>query len=148
MLLSDGRDSYRRVKQCAARLPGFVLSDARWDSLLLPINLAFFYFSSAAGRVIAVYPSPAGAMESLLELKTWDEVLSDNPLFAELEPDVEALLVNRVGQSRDYYRISIDHCYQPDRPDPPALARPFRRQRGVEPDSRASSSTCNPANTS
>ena len=29
-----------------------------------------------------------------------------------MEPDVLALLVNRVGSSRDYYRVPIDYCYK------------------------------------
>jgi len=29
-----------------------------------------------------------------------------------LEPDVEALLVNRVNGARDFYRVSIDECYK------------------------------------
>ena len=34
--------------------------------------MAFFFESSRPGRVIAIYPSPAGATESLLPLETWD----------------------------------------------------------------------------
>src|SRR5436305_4403495 len=50
-------------------LTGVGISDAQWASLSLPIQLAFFFESSVAGRVIAMYPSPAGATESLLPLK-------------------------------------------------------------------------------
>jgi hypothetical protein len=28
-----------------------------------------------------------------------------------LAPDVEALLVNRTKRKREYYRVSIDHCF-------------------------------------
>ena len=42
------------------------MTDAQWESLILPINLAFFFHSSVEGRTIALYPSPAGAVESLL----------------------------------------------------------------------------------
>ena len=41
---------------------------------MIPINLAFFYRDSAAGKVMAMYPSPAGAIESLLSLESWAEI--------------------------------------------------------------------------
>ena len=90
----------------------FRLDDARWEELYLPINLAFFFHSTAAGRVVAVYPSPAGATQSLLSLESWQSLVADNPVLGELEPDVEALLVNRVSPRRDYYRVPIDECYK------------------------------------
>ena len=93
-------------------LPGFCLSDARWESLHIPINLAFFFHCSPLGKVVALYPSPAGPIESLLTLEAWRELEEDNPTLRELEPDAEALLVNRVGQARDYYRVPIDECYK------------------------------------
>ena len=33
-------------------------------------------------------------------------------MLRDLEPDVEALLVNRVGGARDYFRVGIDECYK------------------------------------
>jgi hypothetical protein len=93
-------------------LSDFRLTDAQWEDLHLPINLAFFYRSTRAGRVVAVYPSPAGGTESLLTLEAWRQVEEQNPALRELEPDVEALLVNRVGPAREYYRVPIDACYR------------------------------------
>ena len=61
------------------------MTDAQWDSLLIPINMAFFFASSASGRVIAMYPSPAGATESLLPLETWDEIVAENPALQSME---------------------------------------------------------------
>ena len=78
---------------------------------MIPINVAFF-FSSEPGRVTALYPSPAGATESLLTLEAWEELAAENPVLHELEPDVEALLVNRLETTRDYYRAPIDECYR------------------------------------
>ncbi len=43
----------------------------------------------------AYYPSPMGATESLLRLEAWKELEAANPVLATLEPDVEALLVDR-----------------------------------------------------
>src|SRR5437764_14437845 len=57
---------YRRVPRRARFLADFRLSDETWNDLRLPINLAFFVNHTAAGRVVALYPSPAGATEGLL----------------------------------------------------------------------------------
>lgn len=79
---------------------------------MIPINLAFFYRDSAAERVLAMYPSPAGAIESLLSLETWDEIAAEHPALGKMEADVETLLVNRVGASAQYYIVPIDECYR------------------------------------
>ncbi len=106
----EGR--YRRVPRRIEFLADFQMTDMQWESLYLPISLAFFYFSSPANRVIAMFPSPAGATESLLTLEAWRELAAENPVLAELQPDIEALLVNRVGSSREYYRVPIDECFK------------------------------------
>lgn len=103
---------YERVPQLAISLSDFVMSDELWDDLHLPINLAFFVKSAVAGRVQAYFPSPAGATESLLALEAWDRLVAENPGLRALEPDIEALLVNRLGPSHEYYRVSIDECYK------------------------------------
>lgn len=103
---------WRRVRPRATRLVDFVMSDERWDALALPIGLAFFVHSTAAGRVVAFYPGPAGVTESQLPLDAWPAVVADNPSLADLEPDVEALLVNRARGACDHYRVSVDECYR------------------------------------
>ncbi len=113
LLLGNRADArFRRVPRAIEALRDFRLSDAQWDALHLPIGLAFFYRSTPASRVVAFYPSPAGAMESLLPLEAWQELEEENPVLRALEPDVEALLVNRMGQARDDYRVPIDECYK------------------------------------
>lgn len=106
----DGR--YRRVPRHVAFLADFRMTDAQWDGLFIPINLAFFFHSGQTGKVVALYPSPAGATEALLPLETWPELAGENPVLREMEPDVEALLVNRVGARRDYFRAPIDECFK------------------------------------
>jgi hypothetical protein len=103
---------FRRVTRRVESLREFRLSDAQWEGLHLPISLAFFFRSTPAGRIVAIYPSPAGATESLLTLEAWCELETENPVLRELEPDVEALLVSRVGQAPEYYRVPIDECYK------------------------------------
>ncbi len=108
---------YKRVPRDARLLTNFQMSDADWDALLIPINLAFFFQSSQDKRVSAFYPSPAGATESLLPMEAWQRIVQGNPSLGEMERDVEALLVNRVGQSRgmaaaEYYIAPlVDACY-------------------------------------
>jgi hypothetical protein len=107
-----GAGKYRRVPRDVQFLADFRLTDAQWESLGLPINLAFFLHSTPAGRVVAFYPSPAGATEALPDTETWQALVEDNPGLSDLEPDVEALLVQRVGAAREHYRAGIDRCYE------------------------------------
>jgi Family of unknown function (DUF5947) len=118
-LLFSGRSDakFKLVPREALRLIDFRMTDAEWDGLLIPINLAFFVQSSTDSRVTALYPSPAGATESLLSLETWSSIVDANPNLRLLQPDVEALLVNRVGHAREasaaeYYIAPIDDCYR------------------------------------
>ncbi len=93
------------------------MTDEQWDNLMIPVNMVYVFHNTTAGRVMAFYPSPAGAMESLLSLEGWDELVNNNPILNDLASDVEALLINRVrgmdGQYyREYYVVPIDACYQ------------------------------------
>lgn len=113
--MADGR--YRRVSRRVQLLTQFRMTDAQWEGLLIPINMAFFFRSSAEGRIVAFYPSPAGAVESLLPLEAWAEIIADYPPLGHLQSDVEALLVNRVGHAQEligaeYYIAPIDECYR------------------------------------
>jgi hypothetical protein len=113
-ILFDGQavKKYRRIPRRCDHLTDFELSDTAWHSLGVPIHLAFFVKSTPAGGVVAVYPSPAGATESSVPPGAWQSLTADNPVLAELLPDVEALLVNRVGTAREHYRVGIDECYR------------------------------------
>lgn len=103
---------YRRVTERVQYLPNFQLSDAQWEGLMIPINMAFFFQSSAAGKVIVLYPSPAGATESLLDFESWQEIVECNPVLQGMEADTEALLVNRIQTAHDYFIVPIDQCYR------------------------------------
>ncbi|MGH9514399.1 MAG: DUF5947 family protein [Terriglobales bacterium] len=108
----NSRQRYHQIPRDITRLQNFQMDDQAWDSLLIPINLAFFVYSSAAGRVVAQYPSPGGAMESSLDLEYWDAIVERNPILKKFEPDVEALLLNRISDSPCYYRAPIDQCFR------------------------------------
>jgi hypothetical protein len=106
----EGR--FKLIPRDVRSLPDFHLTDAQWDDLALPIDLAFLFHSTPAKRMMALYPSPAGATESLLSLSAWDSLVVENPALARMEPDVEALLVNRVGERRLYSIAPIDVCFE------------------------------------
>ncbi len=127
-----------RIPRNAYRLTDFVISDAEWSVLRLPIDLAFFLkrgartpacrvpthgdadssnvnatpVSATSSTMTAFYPSPAGCTESLLDLDAWDDMARNNPELNGLLPDVEALLVNRTRGRRDYFIAPIDQCYK------------------------------------
>ena len=107
-----GEGKYRLIPRRRLALQDFRMADEQWDELMLPVNMVSIFRSSEAGRPLAFYPSPAGAMESLLNLESWDALVKANPLLNDLEPDVEALLVNRVEQAREYFVVPIDVCYR------------------------------------
>ena len=109
---ADALKKYRRVSRRLLRLENFALSDAQWEALAIPVEIAFLHTSAPSGRLHAFYPSPAGATESLLTLSGWADLVAANPILARLEPDVEALLVNRVGDTRAHFIAPIDRCYE------------------------------------
>jgi hypothetical protein len=91
---------------------GFTLTNAQWDEFQIPVKMAFFFVNSILGQTVAFYPSPAGATESLLPAETWAAVMAANPLFATLQPDVEALLVYRRREAYECFLVPIDACYE------------------------------------
>jgi hypothetical protein len=107
-----GGGHFKLVPERRRLLEGFALGDQQWAALQLPVDLAFFFRSTPAARVVALYPSPLGATESQLALDAWDDLEHANPLLRELEPDVEALLINRMGGAREHFLVPIDDCYQ------------------------------------
>jgi hypothetical protein len=106
---SEGR--YRLVPDRRLFLEDFEMSDAQWDSLRIPVDMAFFFYSTPAERVVAFYPSPMGPTESLLKLSAWEELERRNPVLGAMDRDVEALLVNRVRGAREHFLVSMDECY-------------------------------------
>ncbi|MFW6058586.1 MAG: DUF5947 family protein [Phycisphaeraceae bacterium] len=109
---NETRTRYRRVPRDARSVPGFSLSDVQWTALGIPIGLAFFFHSTPAERVVAIYPSPAGPTETLLERDAWHTLARNHPTLNALRPDVEALLVNRVSRTHRYHVAPIDKCYE------------------------------------
>jgi hypothetical protein len=103
---------FLRIPRRIRRLLDFCMTDLQWESLMIPISLAFFHRDAAAGRMIAMYPSPAGATESLLSLESWEEIVAENRPLQSMESDVEAFLVNRITSPAEYFLVPIDECYR------------------------------------
>jgi hypothetical protein len=88
------------------------LAEATWDSIGIPVAMAFFFTNSKLKQTMAFYPSPAGATESLLSLEAWSDLLAATPTLADLLPDVEGLLVHRGESGFECFAIPIDACYE------------------------------------
>jgi hypothetical protein len=112
---NQGETAFRRAPRRILYLRDFRLTDAQWEGLLIPIRLAFFFHNSSIGRVVTLYPSPAGPAESPLDQTAWDEITRDNPVLKRMSPDVEGLLVNRTGRAGgegEYFIAPIDECFR------------------------------------
>jgi hypothetical protein len=113
-----GGGGYRRVPDRYLTDPDFQLTDAQWDQLQIPVGMAFFLDNSAQGKIIACYPSPAGATESELGLEAWAAGVGGGRLASELQPDVEALLVRRDSHhatepiTAECLLVPVDACYR------------------------------------
>ena len=114
---------YKAVPERICHDPGRPLDGADWNELQIPVAMAFFFFNSALGRVVAGYPSPGGVTECELDLEAWDRLATEYPLLGELAPDTEAIFVHGAspgGRNPDppqtppqyeVFLIPIDMCY-------------------------------------
>jgi Fe-S cluster biogenesis protein NfuA len=108
--IRSGDAEFRPVGNRRVWLDELRMTDEQWAAFGIPIGLAFFMISSVTGGVIALYPSPAGATESELDLRAWASLCEANPEL-ELEPDSEALIVNRLGDEPQQMIAPIDAAY-------------------------------------
>lgn len=126
-----GRGRYRAIPDRYLTDPAHPMTTAEWDTLEIPVGLAFFLRDSGEGGVTAFYPSPAGATECRLDLQAWDQLEAGHPLLGAVTTDVEAVLISRSdglaareGVPRpagiEYFVVPIDACYE--------LAGRMRRQ--------------------
>jgi Family of unknown function (DUF5947) len=103
---------YRAIPDRYREIAAFSIEDAQWDTLQVPIGLAFFFYNSIEKRMVAFYPSPAGATESLLPLDTWSDIAERYPDLATILPDVEAILIRRDRDVARSYIVPIDSAYE------------------------------------
>ncbi|WP_460061690.1 DUF5947 family protein [Streptomyces sp. YKOK-I1] len=115
MLMEQPGAAAGRFRAVPARYladPGHRLDERAWEGLGIPVGVAFFFRNAALDRLVALYPSPAGATESELDPDTWTAVLGGSRLAGLLEPDVEALLLRRTDDRVDCHLVPIDVCYE------------------------------------
>jgi hypothetical protein len=112
LFTGDGQTRYRRIPRDIRFLQSFCLEDGQWEAMAIPIGIAFFFRKSTDGKVAAIYPSPAVAVESQLNLDSWNPVETANPELRKLRPDVEGLLVCRMRSRREHFLIPIDECFK------------------------------------
>ncbi len=103
---------YRAIPDRFREIEAFSIEDAQWDALQVPIGLAFFFYNSLEKRMVAFYPSPAGATESMLPLDAWSDITARHPELASIAPDVEAILIQRNRDEARSYIVPIDSAYE------------------------------------
>ncbi len=104
---------YLRVPRRIRSLPDFQMADMQWESLMIPISLAFFYRDSASDKVRAMYPQPGrGDRVAAAAWNPGQRSRPQHPALKKMEADVETFLVNRVGTPAQYYIVPIDECYR------------------------------------
>jgi hypothetical protein len=109
--MRSGEGDYRPTGNRTVWLPDLDVPDDLWASFQIPIGLAFFMHSTVTACMVAMYPSPAGATESELHFETWRRMVELNPVLADLEPDIEGLIANRLAEPPAYAIAPIDRCY-------------------------------------
>ncbi|MEU6733511.1 DUF5947 family protein [Streptomyces physcomitrii] len=102
---------FRTVPDRRLRDPSLRIGAAEWQSLGIPVGMAYFFRNSALDHIVSLYPSPAGATESELDTEVWESVFGGSPLAAAMQPDVEALLVRRTDRVACYL-VPIDAAYE------------------------------------
>jgi hypothetical protein len=114
LLFTASGTRLRSVPDRYLSFPDVRLPAAQWDAFQIPVSVAFFFVNSGLSRVVALYPSPAGATESLLPLDAWSELERTYPEVAAMVPDVEALLMHseRGDAGPECYLVPIDACYE------------------------------------
>jgi hypothetical protein len=103
---------YRAIPTRYREVAEFAIDDAAWDALQVPIGLVFFFYNSLEKKMVAFYPSPVGATESLLPLDTWGEVIARYPVLTSIQPDVEAILMQRNREVSRCFIVPIDSAYE------------------------------------
>jgi hypothetical protein len=82
-----------------------------WDSLGIPVRMAFFVAADDGGAT-AFFPSPAGATQFHPPNAAWADLRASSLAVAAMKPEVEAFLINHLGSVREHYIVSIDVCYE------------------------------------
>jgi hypothetical protein len=108
-----GGGRWRTVPERVLVDPAFTAGDDALAALEIPVRLAFLTRPSTVAGWVAFYPSPGGTVETPLSEAAAQALIATVPLAAEVEPDVEALLIHRrPGGATDCFLAPIDACYE------------------------------------
>jgi hypothetical protein len=107
-----GGGRYRGVGEDVRRVADLRVTASQWDGLKIPVDLVFFFRQTGVDHLLAFYPGPGGATESLLDLDAWGDLVADNPALDSTDEDVEAVLLRRLGEDFACYLVPIDACYE------------------------------------
>jgi hypothetical protein len=77
----------------------------------VPVGLAFFV-AGADGAVLAHYPSPLGTTDWEVDEAAWRDLCVAHPQLCDLQPDVQALLVNTAWGAREHWIVPVDDCFR------------------------------------
>ncbi len=108
----EHRGRFRALPSRVVADPAFASADGEWEALGIPVSTAFFFHDSVAGGIVAFYPSPAGATESLLGARDWAALAATSAAARDLAPDTEAMLVRRTADVHESYLVPVDRCYE------------------------------------
>lgn len=92
--------------------PGVPTSE--WSALGVPVSVSFVFFNSLANSWIAVFPSPAGAVEGEPQVGAMEALAQVTPLVSAVRPDVEALLAHgqRGRDTVELYIVPVSAGYE------------------------------------
>lgn len=106
----DGR--YRTVPDRYVEVAPFTLPGPAWAALQIPVGIVFVVANTQLDRTVAFYPSPGGATESELPLDAWGDIVDANPALADVEADVEAVLLHTGDGDPTCHIVPVDRCYE------------------------------------
>ncbi|MBY8880018.1 DUF5947 family protein [Actinacidiphila acidipaludis] len=107
-----GGGRFRTIPDRYLADPAWRTDPVAWHALGIPVDMAFFFRNSRLGRVVALYPSPAGATENEIEPAAWEAAFGASALARAMEDDVEALLVRRQDARGTCHLVPVDVAYQ------------------------------------
>ena len=103
--LRSGDAEFRPVGNRRVWLEDFALTDEQWAAFGSPIGLAFLMISSVSGERDRALPEPGGGDRVRARPGGVGDVCAANPEL-ELEPDSEALVVNRLGETPQHMIVA------------------------------------------
>ncbi len=110
--MRSGEAEFRPAGVRTEWLEDFELPDEAWARFGIPIGLAFFMRTGRAGARRRLLPEPGRGDRVRDRLRRLGPGPRAQPGAERLEPDAEALIVNRIAEPHQYAIAPIDECYR------------------------------------